>query len=124
MSLTVTTTQTTDVALTPALKVKLLKQLNIYAALRVQQQAIEAAMNEIKATVGTLREQAGVNSLALEGFHVTQVTSVRTSLDKMKLLAMGVTTDMLHAATVSKPGRPYEKITCPGDARPREHDEA
>lgn len=115
MGLSVTTTETTVVQLRPALKVKLLKKLKVYAALRTQLKAIEAQMETEKAAIGVLREEAGVSTLALEGFKVTQVSNLRTSLNKMKLIEMGVTTEMLDEATETKPGKPYEKITCPGD---------
>lgn len=115
MGLSVTTTETTVVQLRPALKVKLLKKLKVYAALRTQLKAIEAQMETEKAAIGVLREEAGVSTLALEGFKVTQVSNLRTSLNKMKLIELGVTTEMLEEATETKPGKPYEKITCPGD---------
>ena len=117
MALTLTTTQTTEVVLRPALKTKLMKRLKAYAELRQSLKDIEAQMDAAKADIGLLREEAGVKTLAVDGFHITQVTNLRTSLNKMKLIEMGVTTDMLEEATETKPGRPYEKITCPGDKR-------
>lgn len=118
---TVTTTITEEVKLRPSLKAKLLRELRTYAELRAQVKALELAMDKHKATIGGLREEAGVNSLALEGFHVTLVSPMRSTLDKMKLIAMGVTTEMLEEATTVKPGRPYEKISIPGE-KSREED--
>ena len=115
MTLAVTTTQTTELKLRPAMKTKLLRELRAYAELKAQQRVLEAAMDKHKATIRGLREEVGVETLKLDGFTSTNVTNIRSSLDKMKLLEMGVTTDMLEEATVSKPGRPYEKISCPGD---------
>ena len=117
MSLTATTTVTTTehVALTAAQKVRLRRALKTYAELKAQIKALEMAAEKEKAAVRTIREDAGVESLTFEGFKATNVTSTRTSLDKMKLLEMGVTTSMLDEATVSKPGRPYERISIPGD---------
>lgn len=115
MPLTLTTNQTTEVALKPALKSKLLRELKVYAQLRTDLKAIEAALDKHKGVIGGLREEAGVQSLSIEGFKVTSVTNLRSSLDKQKLLAMGVTTEMLEEATVTKPGKPYEKVTCPGE---------
>ncbi len=110
-----TTTVTEEVKLKPALKAKLTKKLKVYAELHTQLKAVQAAMDKEKAEIGSLREEAGVTSLAIDGFKVTQVTNLRTTLDKLKLIEMGVTTEMLEEATVTKPGRPYEKITCPGE---------
>jgi hypothetical protein len=114
-TLSATTTQTTEVKLKPVLKAKLLKRLRVYGELRQQVKALEAALDKEKGEIGKLREEAGVQSLSIDGYKVTEVTSVRTSLDKMKLLEMGVTTEMLQEATVSKPGKPYTKVTCPDD---------
>lgn len=114
MALSLTTHQVTEVALKPALKLKLLKRLKVYATLRENLKAIEAAMDKEKAEIGSLREEAGVQTLKIEGFSVTQVTNIRSSLNKMKLIAMGCTTEMLDDATDHKPGRPYEKISVPG----------
>lgn len=121
VSTAVTTTTKEEVTIKPALKTKLLKKLKVYAELRQQLKAIEAAMDKEKAEIGKVREEIGVTSLALDGFKVTQVTNLRSTLDKKKLIEMGVTTDMLEEATVTTPGRPYEKITCPGD-KTREED--
>jgi hypothetical protein len=121
VSTAVSTTTKEEVAIKPALKTKLLKKLKVYAELRQQLKAIEAAMDKEKAEIGKVREEIGVTSLALDGFKVTQVTNLRSTLDKKKLIEMGVTTDMLEEATVTTPGRPYEKITCPGD-KTREED--
>ena len=115
LSTAVTTVTKEEVKLKPALKAKLSKRLRVYGELRTQLKAIEAAMDKEKAEIGKLREEVGVTSLKLDGYSVTQVTSLRSTLDKKKLIEMGVTTDMLEEATVTKPGRPYEKITCPGD---------
>ncbi len=116
MALTVTTTQTTTVELKPALKTKLLKRLKVYADLRAQLKSIEAEMDAEKTSIGLLREEAGVNSLALEGYTVTQVCGLRKILDHKKLIAMGVTIGMIEEATDTKPNRPYEKISCPSDS--------
>jgi hypothetical protein len=72
-------------------------------------------MDERKAKIGAWREEVGVTSLDLEGFKVTFVLNLRSFLDKQKLIEMGVTTEMLEEATITKPGKPYEKITCPGE---------
>jgi len=97
MAIKLTTTQTTEVKLKPALKVKLLNELHVYERLHTQLKAIEAEMDQRKAIIARYREEAGVETLLVDGFHVTRVSGgIRGTLDKMKLLEMGVTTDMLE----------------------------
>ncbi len=112
---TVSTVTKTDVKIKPRIKTALMAELQAYAALRAQLKGIEAEMDQKKAKIGRFREEIGVTSLDLEGFKITQVTSLRSTLDKAKLIEMGVTTEMLEEATVTKPGKPYERVTCPGD---------
>lgn len=115
MPLVLTTNQTQEVSLKPALKSKLLRELKAYAALRTDLKAIEAALDKHKGVIRGLREEAGVESLSIEGFKTSNVTSLRSSLDKQRLLAMGLTMEMLDEATITKPGKPYERVTCPGE---------
>lgn len=72
-------------------------------------------MEAQKGEIGLLREEAGVNTLELEGFKVTQICGTRKTLNHQKLIAMGVSTEMLEDATEVKPNKPYEKVTCPGE---------
>ena len=114
MAITVSTTQTTEVVLKPTLKKKLLTELQTYARLHAQLKGLEAEMEQRKAVIGRYREEAGVETLTLEGFHVTRVSGgTRGTLNKMKLIEMGVTTEMLEEATEYKPVKPFEKVTCP-----------
>src|SRR3981189_554713 len=111
MPLTMTTTTTTEVVLKPRLKAKLLTKLKAYADRRTRFKALEAEMEAQKGEIGLLREEAGVTTLTLEGFKVTQICGLRKTLDQQKLIAMGVSTEMLEEATDTKPNRPYEKIS-------------
>lgn len=115
LSTVVTTTTKSEVKIKPRIKVALLAELKAYAELRAQLKGIEAEMDQRKSKIGRFREEIGVSSLELEGYKITQVTSLRSSLDKAKLIEMGVTTEMLEEATVVKPGKPYERVTCPGE---------
>jgi hypothetical protein len=115
LATTVATTTHEEVQIRPVLRTKLKKRLLVYAELRTQIKALEAALDKEKGEIGKIREEVGATSLSLDGFKVTQVTNTRSTLDKKKLIAMGVTTDMLEEATTHTPGRPYEKITCPGE---------
>lgn len=112
--LAITTTTTTEVVLKPTLKKKLLAELQAYAKLHAQLKCIEAEMETRKTIIGSYREDAGVETLTLDGFHVTRVSGgTRGTLNKMKLLEMGITTEMLEDATDYKPVKPFEKVTCP-----------
>lgn len=115
MPLVLTTNQTQEVSLKPALKSKLLRELKVYAQLRVDLKAIEAALDKHKGVIGGLREEADVESLSIEGFKVSQVTSVRKKFYLERLLAMGVTLEMWNDCHDPVPGKPYTKITIPGE---------
>ncbi len=112
-SLSVTTTTTTTVELRPSLKRKLLTELRAYAELKAQADAIELAMNAHKATIRGLREGTGEKSLELEGFKTTDVTGETSKLDTKLLLLNGVTMGQINAATITKPKKAYELVTCP-----------
>ena len=114
VAMTVTTTTKEEIKLKPILRVKLSRRLKVYAELRTQLKALELAMDKEKTEIGKIREQVGVTSLTLDGFKVTEVINIRSTLDKKKLVELGVTTAQIEQATVTKPGKPYTKITCPG----------
>lgn len=110
-----TATTTRELVLKPQLRRKLLNELRAFAELKSQYKALELAMNKHKDAIGRLREETGEQSIALEGFKVTQVTQTRSTLDKKLLLEQGVTMGQIENATVTKPGRPYTKVTTPGE---------
>ena len=114
MSITLTTTAVSEVKLKPTLKLKLMTELHAYAKLHAQSKAIDVEMEQRKAKIARFREEAGVETLQVEGFHVTRVSGgTRSALDPMKLIEMGVSTEMLQEATVVTPVKPFEKISCP-----------
>jgi len=119
MTSTLTTTQTTEVKLVPALKRKLLLKLRAYEELVAQAHAIKSAQTKIKGEVETLfidaDEFAALQDGAAVGdYKLKYVSPVRSSLDKKRLLAQGVTMAQIEFATVSRPTKPYVKITVPG----------
>ncbi len=120
LSQTVTTTQTTEVKLKPTLKKKLLLNLKTYQSLRDQLKAIEAAMDKHKAVVQECMNEAEEEKLSIDGFKTTMVFGVNSRLDKELFVQQGGTLAQLANATVTKPSRPYCKISCPGD---KSHDE-
>ena len=120
LAATVTTVTKEELKLKPLLRVKLMKRLKVYNELKGQIAALELAKDKEKAAIELMREEVGVTSFSLEGYKVTQVTNLRSTLDKKKLVELGVTTAQIEEATVTKPGKPYLKITVPGE---REHGE-
>lgn len=115
LATTATVTTTKEIKLAPQLRRKLLTELRAYAELKEQAKAIEQAMKKHKQTLDELREKTGEKSVALEGFKITLVEPVRSYLDKEKLIEVGVTTAQIEEATIVKPGRPYAKVTVPGE---------
>ena len=112
---TATTTTVQTVALKPRLKTQLLNELQSYAVLKAEADAIKLAMDCHKATIREIRESTGEKALDIEGFKITDVTGTSSKLDKKKLLAEGVTLAQIERCTVTKPKKAYEKITLPGE---------
>lgn len=110
-----TVTTTKEITLKPQVRKKLLTQLREYQGLKAQRDAIDAAMNATKASIGTLRESTGEDAITLEGFKVSRVQQVRKVLNHQKLIAAGCAVAWIEEATESKPSKAYEKVTCPGD---------
>lgn len=111
-----TVTAKSEVKLSPALRLKLQKRLKIAKELKVAYDAAKAAFEREKMVLGGLREQAGEQSLTLEGFGtITEVRGTSKKLDKKKFVAMGGSLAMLEGATTEKPKKAYELVTFPGD---------
>lgn len=114
LSASVTSTTTTVVKLSPTVKKKLLTALKTYGGLKVQRDAADHAMKGHRGTVEELLEEAEQTSLDIEGYKATIIAPVKTRLDPKKLIALGVSADIIEKATISTPGTPYVKITTPG----------
>lgn len=120
MGAKVTTTQTTEVKLTPALKTKLKAKLKIFTANKAQIQAYEHANRKIREEVEKLFVDAGEFGALQEGVKIDDcslkhISPIKTRLDPKKLVAQGVTTAQIEAATTTTPGTSYMRITVPGD---------
>lgn len=109
-------TTTEEVILKPVVAKKLRTELQAYQEIKEQIKALTAAADKHKETIGKLRESTGHGSITFEGFKITEVRGVQTKLDEKKLIAQGVTTQMIENAKVTTPKRPYEKITFPGES--------
>lgn len=116
---TVETVITQEVQLKPEIKARLLRELRAFAALKTQIAVLEMQLDAHKAAVRAAQEQAGVDSLKVEGFTVSNVANIRSDAlrFRMRLMEMGVTADMLDEAKASslRPGKPYERITLPSE---------
>jgi hypothetical protein len=117
LSATVTTTSTQVVKLSPTVKRKLLMTVKTYAGLKTQRDALDHAMKGHRATVEELLEEAGQTTLDIEGYKTTIIAPVKTKLDPKKLIALGVSADIIEKATISTAGTPYVKITVPGSKK-------
>jgi hypothetical protein len=104
-----------EVKLAPGVRRKLLTELKAYAGLKTELKALEAKVDARKAIIASIREDIGEQSIGIEGFQVTLVAGVRSKLMPEKLIALGVTTAQIEMATVTKPNKPYVKISVPGE---------
>ena len=110
-----TTTQTTEVKLKPVLRRKLLTELKVYGELKSQLNALEAAMKKHRTSIEACMVESGEQSLAIDGYKSTMVFPSRSKLDKKKFVALGGSLELLEQATISTPGKPYVKVTLPGE---------
>lgn len=111
---TVTTTQTTDVQITPAQKVRLRRQLTEYSRLGSEIEALETKRAKTKTAVEAVQVEIGAEKIDFEGFKITLVAGgVSKKLDEKKLVAQGVTTAQIENATVYTPKKSYTLITPP-----------
>ena len=114
-TLTGTTTISTEVQLKPSVRRKLIAELNSYQELKNQLTEIQKALDTHKVNIEGIRESVGEQSISISGFKVSLVSPVRSSLDKKALLEAGVSMAQLEAGTVTKPVKPYTKVSTPGE---------
>ncbi len=115
LSATATVTTTREIKLSVSIRRKLLTELHAFQELKAQRDAIDGALEMHKATIGRLRESTGETSLELEGFKITHVSPTRSTLDKKKLVELGCALAWIEEATVTKPTKQFDKVTCPGE---------
>lgn len=113
---TVTATTTTELKIKPTVRQKLLNELRAFAELKVQADALYAAMDKHKAKVRELREGTGYAKLELEGFKITDVQGRQSKLNTDQMLKDGlITAGDIANYTVTTPKKAYEKITLPNE---------
>lgn len=115
LSTTVEATTVREIRLVPQLKKKLKTNLDAYADLKLQREAIDHAMNKHRDAVEKIMEEVGEGSLKLDGYTMTIIKAVRKTIDKMKLMTkFGLTIDQIEEASTEKATKPYVKISLPG----------
>ena len=119
MSVITTTTVKTELKLTPALKRKLSVYLNTHAQIAAQMREAKEALDSNKAAIEALFIAAGegnalIDGVDIDGFKLKHVHPVTSKLDRKKLMDAGVSAAQLEEGTLTRPGRPYVKITAPG----------
>jgi hypothetical protein len=113
--LEVTTTQTTEVVLSPKLRQALQTKLTAYAKLAETKKALKRDMDKLVAELDVLRDEAEEMSVSLEGFGtVTLVAGTFKKLNLKTFVAMGGELAVYNAAMEEKPKAAYTKITVPG----------
>lgn len=120
-ALALTTTTTAEVKLKPHLKRKLITEIKTIKELRVQAEAIDAAIRKHVGSVQGVLEESGEEKINIEGIgKATMVFGAQSKLDKKLYVLNGGNLADLDAATVTTPKKPYCKITLAGE---RQHDE-
>lgn len=122
LSTVATVSTTKEITLKPALKRKLMTELRAYAAIKEQLKTLEHAADKHKDVIGKLREETGEQSLAIEGFKVTQVAPIRKKFNAKKFILIGGDISLFNEAHEDVPGKPFEKITLPGSKDRDEED--
>lgn len=112
--LSVTTTVTQQAKLTPALKKELLTKMQEHAKLHVVEKNAKAGKKKIAGRVEEIMEVAGETMLEVNGFKSTLIAPVKKSLNIKKLIAKGVSLDLINSCYDETPGTAYVKITAPG----------
>lgn len=109
-----TDTETT-VELAPETQAALHSALSMYTGLKEQIELLEGLMDEERAKMQALLEEAGTDKALHDGYHVSIIRGTSSSLDKKKLIAQGVTEAMIERAATIKPKRPYVAVRKAGD---------
>lgn len=113
-----------DIELTPRQQQELRVAFQKYQQLKDAVEKATTSLSAQKESLGRLRARLGEDSIGLDGYRVTLVSGGTTKrLDKRKLMRLGVSQGQIEQATVEKPKKAYELVTCPGDRKQVEDDE-
>lgn len=110
-----TTTQTTEVVLSPRLKAALQTKLTAYAKLAAAKKDIKAKMDTLTDELGALRDEAEEMSVSLEGYGtVTLVAGTYSKFNPKRFVAAGGILALYQEAVEIKPKAAFTKVTVPG----------
>src|SRR5579859_6957142 len=126
--MTLTTTQTTEVRISTALKSKLMKRLRVYDQLNAQKQATKAAMDKIKGKVENLFLDADEfdalqNGVKVEGFALKHVSGTRRKFNRKKFIDLGGSVEIYDMARPHVPTKAFMSIRVPGESEESRDDE-
>ena len=110
---------TQDVHLSAGVRARIVTHLYTYAELTAELKRLEeertAALERIEHAFEDAGEGVALdNGVAISGFRLKVVRRIVKTLDKKRLIGMGVSVAMLEEATVSHPAKRYLKVTLPG----------
>lgn len=114
---TTTTTTTQKVTLKPTQRRTLLLSLKEYQRLKIQRDALDAALKAHVENIESVRDAVGEKALELDGFKVRRVEGTRCAPTNLDWLAAGATITQIEQARASatKPMKAYTRVFCPGE---------
>lgn len=115
--MTITLSQSIEpaVELSPELRQALHAALSQYLGYQEQIALLTDLANTEKATIQTILEEAGTNKVTHDDHTVSLVRGISTSLDKKRLVALGVGESVIAQAMVTKPKKPYITVRKVGE---------
>lgn len=103
---------TQDLTIEPALRQKLVQRLAKLKALQHEADVAQAKADKEHANIEGYFEQAGANSIALDGVAtITEVRGTSSKLDKKLFVQNGGSLKVLEDSTITTPKKPYVLIT-------------
>lgn len=112
---TVTTTQQQDVTIATITQARLVHKLKAWQDIQQEIAALEQAKAALVDEIEAIRAiEVGVNAFAVEGYKIARIESTTTSFDKKRFVTLGGDLALYEAAQVTKPRKPYTRITAPG----------
>jgi hypothetical protein len=112
--------QTAEVApvveLAPELRQRLHASLSQYTGLCEQIELLQQLADAEKEQIQAILEEGDVSKIEHEGYNLAIVRGTSSSLDKKRLVALGVSEALIQQATTIKPKKPYVMIRKAGES--------
>lgn len=102
--------QKTDVEIAPHHLAELQARLAAYAALKFDLDLLAHQMDIEKLAIQSTLDEVGVDKVKVDGYSVSFVRGMSSTLDKVKFVELGGSLEMLENATVTKPKKSYISI--------------